>query len=183
MALRQSAETLIHKIEAGFRPKYLCFWGHTPRRADVIDKSCLSQWFPSPFEVDSIHYPTAEHVMMAGKARLFGDDEMLANILVASHPKKAKTFGRKVRGFQQDVWEQHRYPIVLQASIAKFSQNRAMGDFLRGTDPRVLVEASPYDRIWGVGMKANHPDIHHPSKWKGLNLLGFALMEARAHLQ
>ncbi|MGB1253881.1 MAG: NADAR family protein [Candidatus Promineifilaceae bacterium] len=177
-----SVQLLLDEIEAGFRPKYLHFWGHTPRKANVIDKSCFSQWFPSPFEVDNVTYPTAEHFMMAGKARLFGDDEMLANILAASHPKQAKGFGRKVRGYQQAVWEANRHKIVLQANIAKFSQNQAMGDYLRTTEARVLVEASPYDAIWGIGLRASHANAANPAKWRGLNLLGFVLMDTRSHL-
>ena len=182
MSDSRSIDQLIAEIEAGFRPKYVYFWGHTPRKASVVDKSCFSQWFPSPFRVDGVDYSTAEHFMMAGKARLFGDAEMEANILAAEHPNAAKKFGRKVRNFDQAAWAQHRYQIVLQANLAKFQQNPAMRDFLLSTAPRVLVEASPYDRIWGIGMDANHADVADPTKWNGLNLLGFVLMDVRAQL-
>lgn len=178
----RSVHALIEAIEAGFRPNYLHFWGHTPRRAGVIDKSCFSQWFSSPFTVNDVGYASAEHFMMAGKARLFGDDEMLANILAAATPNEAKAFGRNVRGYQDDAWEANRWEIVLQANVAKFSQNQAMGDFLRNTESQILVEASPYDRIWGIGLKANHPDANTPASWQGLNLLGFVLMETRSIL-
>lgn len=175
-------DTLRGWVNEGHELDYLLFWGHRQKRKGSPDASCLSQWFPASFEVDGQVYPTAEHWMMAGKARLFGDDEMLAAILAAEDPGKAKALGRKVRDFDQERWAEARGPLVVEGNVEKFGQNPALKDFLLNTGRRVLVEASPRDRIWGIGMGASNPDARDPLKWRGTNLLGFALMEARAAL-
>jgi len=175
-------ETLRAWVRKGHRFDYLLFWGHRQKRAGVPDASCLSQWFSASFVVDGVKYATAEHWMMAGKARLFGDDEMLPAILEAPSPSEAKALGRRVRGFDEATWSDKRSRLVVEGNVAKFSQNAAMKQFLLNTGRRVLVEASPRDRIWGIGMGASNPDATKPQKWRGKNLLGFALMEARAQL-
>ncbi|MDE3724881.1 NADAR family protein [Nocardiopsis sp. N85] len=164
------------------RVQYLHFWGHRPHPSGKVSASCLSQWWPADFTVDGALYRTAEHYMMAGKARLFGDDEALAEIIEAGHPRDAKEIGRRVRGFDQAVWEASRFDIVVAANVAKFGQHSDLRYFLLGTGNRVLVEASPRDRVWGIGLGAGHDDAGRPERWRGLNLLGFALMEARARL-
>ena len=176
-------EDLLVATQRGERPKYLFFWGHTPPADGSVSKACFSQWFSSQFTVDGIRYPTAEHFMMAAKARLFNDRENEALILNASHPKQAKELGRKVRGFDEATWIRERYRLVVEGNLAKFSQNAGLKEFLLGTGKRLLVEASPYDRIWGIGLAADHADAEKPAAWKGLNQLGFALMEVRAKLQ
>ena len=101
---------------------FLFFWGHTPNKDGSIGKSCFSQWWEQPFEVEGISYPTAEHWMMAGKAKLFQDQEILEKILVATHPHQAKKLGRQVRNFDQQTWQEHRYNIVLEGNLYKFDQ-------------------------------------------------------------
>lgn len=162
---------------------YLFFWGHTPKEPGRTDQSCLSNWFPASFTMDGKRYPTTEHYMMAEKARLFGDDECLSRILAAKDPGAAKRLGREVRSFDEETWVAHRFEIVVAGNVEKFRQNDDLSEFLIGTGPKVLVEASPRDRIWGIGMGKDNPKATHPSQWNGLNLLGFALMEARARLQ
>ncbi|MGB5887978.1 MAG: NADAR family protein [Acinetobacter venetianus] len=173
---------LIHYIQQGQKFKYLYFWGHTPKQADLVDKSCLSQWYPSTFKLDGIEYLTAEHYMMAQKAKLFNDELVFAQILQVKHPNEAKQLGRKVQHYDDQIWKEKRFDIVVQANLAKFSQNSALRDFLVNTQDRVLVEASPVDTIWGVGMAQEHEHIQDPSQWLGLNLLGFALMRVREQL-
>ncbi|MFE1166379.1 NADAR family protein [Nocardiopsis sp. NPDC058789] len=163
------------------RVRYLHFWGHQPPPSGV-SSSCLSQWWPADFTVDGTTYRTAEHYMMAGKARLFGDPEAADRIVAAGHPRDAKVIGRQVRGFDQEVWERERFEIVVQGSVAKFGQHEDLRAFLLGTGRRVLVEASPRDRIWGIGLGRSHENAERPRFWRGRNLLGFALMEARARL-
>src|SRR4051794_7573156 len=90
--------------ERGDRLKYVFFWGHQAARSGQVDRSCLSQWWESPFTVDGVTYRTAEHWMMAGKARLFGDEETFSQIVAAPHPKAAKDLGRRIRGFDEDTW-------------------------------------------------------------------------------
>ncbi|MGD9368633.1 MAG: NADAR family protein [Desulfobacteraceae bacterium] len=169
-------------IAQGARPKYLFFWGHTPKVNGRIDQSCLSNWFPAPFFIDSARYPTTEHYMMAEKARLFDDAECFAKIIVASSPAAAKRLGREVRNFDEMKWIEHRFEIVVAGNFEKFRQNDNLGDFLIQTGTKVLVEASPRDRIWGIGMGKDNPKAANPKKWNGMNLLGFALMEARARI-
>ncbi len=163
--------------------KYIFFWGHQANRDGSMGKGCLSQWWMEDFVVDGITYHSAEHWMMAGKARLFKDEEMLQAILAADNPGKAKKLGRKVRNFNDKVWKANCFELVTQGNVHKFSQNEEMKTYLLNTQKRILVEASPYDRIWGIGLAANTPNINNPYNWKGSNLLGFALMEARDRLR
>ena len=175
----KSKQDLIDYINRGNKVKYLFFWGHQPNKDGAISKSCFSQWYEASFEIDSVKYKTAEHYMMAEKARLFGDSDVLAQILAAEHPGAAKKLGRLVKGFQPETWLENRFEIVVRGNVAKFGQNPELKDFLIATGNRILVEASPRDRIWGIGLGQNNPDAEDPCKWRGLNLLGFALMEVR----
>jgi ribA/ribD-fused uncharacterized protein len=177
---RDLAALLIRARQAP-RVKYVYFWGHREPRAGV-DAACFSQWYPSPFTVDGVSYPTAEHWMMAGKARLFGDADAERRVLAAPHPKAAKAIGRQVRGFVERRWLDERFELIVRGNVAKFEQHAAMGEFLLGTGDRVLVEASPVDRIWGIGLAADDERAGDPELWRGLNLLGFALMETRSRL-
>jgi ribA/ribD-fused uncharacterized protein len=172
-------ERLVEHVARGEAVEYLFFWGHTPKSPGAVDAACLSQWFPSAFVVEGERYATAEHFMMAAKARLFGDSEARAAIMAAPSPADAKAIGRRVRGYDDGVWAGARAPVVVAGSIAKFAQNAPLGAFLLATGGRVIVEASPRDRIWGIGMGAGNANARAPSRWRGLNLLGFALMEAR----
>jgi ribA/ribD-fused uncharacterized protein len=176
-------EELIEQVSSNRRIKYLFFWGHAPRRDGSIGASCLSQWWPSPFVVDGVRYATAEHWMMAGKARLFGDAEAERQALDAGSPAAAKRAGRLVRGFDDAIWERERSAIVRAGSVHKFGQNAELRDFLLATGDRVLVEASPLDRVWGIGLASDDARAQDPALWRGLNLLGFALMEAREELR
>ncbi|PKW10385.1 hypothetical protein SAMN05428944_2428 [Streptomyces sp. 1222.5] len=175
-------DALIREVRAGARIRYLHFWGHRPRPDGTIGASCLSQWWPSPFVVDGVHYATAEHWMMAAKARLFGDAEAERRVLAATHPAEAKKAGRLVRGFDDAAWERERFRIVVEGSVHKFAADDALRMYLLGTGARVLVEASPVDRIWGIGLAADDQAAFDPERWRGPNLLGFALMEARERL-
>ncbi len=173
---------LIEAMACGSKPKWLMFWGHQPQADGSIGKGCLSQWWPCRFAVDQVEYVSAEHWMMASKAWLFGDRDAVASILAARTPAEAKNLGRLVRGFDEQVWAQRRFELVVEGNVAKFGQDPALRDFLVATKGRVLVEASPRDRIWGIGLSAADERATDPVHWRGLNLLGFALMEARSRL-
>ena len=142
----------------------------------------LSQWEPSVF-VDQVghKFVTAEQYMMASKALLFEDYEALDVIMASDNPKVAQRAGRKVRGFIEEVWNKHRIDIVVQGNVYKFSQNERLKKFLLGTAKRSLIEASPYDRIWGIGFKA--ADAFENEELWGMNLLGNAIMEARRQVR
>ena len=167
------------RFDAGERIKFVHFWGHQPAKDGSITQSCFSQWYEANFTIVDIAYPTAEHYMMAEKARLFNDAKTLQKVLVANSPGAAKAAGREVVNFDELVWVKHRERIVFEANFAKFSQHTELGQFLLNTGDRVLVEASPVDRIWGVGLAANDEKINNPHSWQGLNLLGFTLMHVR----
>ena len=178
----QNREELIDRLGRGETFDFFFFWGHTQKDPAVVDRACLSQWFPRAFDVDGIRYETAEHFMMAEKARLFRDDEMLSKILACKTPAEAKAFGRAVRNYDDQAWGRFRSESVVRGNVAKFGAHADLKTFLLSTEQRVLVEASPRDRIWGIGMGASNPDARLPAKWRGRNLLGFALMQARAAL-
>jgi ribA/ribD-fused uncharacterized protein len=179
--IRNTAQ-LVELMQAGARPKYLFFWGHRAARDGRITASCFSQWWPAEFEVGGTKYASAEHYMMAEKARLFSDDAIRAQILAARTPAEAKTLGRKVAGFNDERWARERFAIVVAANAAKFDQHVALREFLVRTGDRVLVEASPVDAVWGIGLASDHEDAERPESWRGLNLLGFALMEVRERI-
>lgn len=162
--------------------KFVLFWSHRSRSGQQIGPHLLSQWYPAPFEVDGVRYPTAEHFMMAEKARLFGDEAMLREVLAAHDPGAAKDAGRRIAHFDEAIWAERRFDIVKRACMAKFDSDDELRSFLQSTGSRVLAEASPRDRVWGIGLSEQDSDARRPSRWRGLNLLGFALMEARAEL-
>lgn len=179
--MKYSIDWLKDQVKNGTEVKYYFFWGHTPKIPGTVDKSCLSQWFPASFKVEGIVYPTAEHWMMAEKARLFKDEEALEKILNSDKPGTAKALGREVRNFDKAVWDAKAYHIVVEGNMHKFAQNTAMKDFLFTTGNKIIVEASPRDRIWGIGLGQERA-AEGPHVWQGKNWLGFALMEARDKL-
>lgn len=120
--------------------------------------------------------------MMAEKARIFGDNQSLKQILSVKGPDEVKTIGRNVQNYDDAKWSAIRYSVVLRGSMEKFGQNPSLGHLLLGTGDAVIVEASPYDTIWGIGWGEKHPSRLDPRLWRGDNLLGFALMEARERL-
>ncbi|MBR9859421.1 NADAR family protein [bacterium] len=172
---------LVREIESGQHFKFLFFWGH--QEHSTPSKASFSQWYPAQFSIDGNTYSTAEQWMMAEKARLFQDQEIYREILQTSNPGKAKDLGRKVKNFDQGVWEANRIQIVIKGNLAKFSQNKELKEFLANTGDRVLVEASPVDYIWGIGLSQDEEAAQDPRKWQGPNLLGFALMEVREQLK
>jgi ribA/ribD-fused uncharacterized protein len=174
-------EELRQRYSAGESLKYMFFWGHQPGKAG-ISSSCFSQWYEAPFEIDGQRYATAEHFMMAEKAALFGDFSARARVLEAPTPGAAKALGRGVFGFDEAIWVERRFSIVVRANQAKFTQNPELGVFLKQTGSRIIVEASPVDRIWGIGLAQDDARANNPNQWEGLNLLGFALMEIRSRL-
>ncbi len=173
---------LIALTASGQRIKYVLFWGHTAAGDGGASAACLSQWSPEAFTVDGTRFATAEHYMMWRKATLFGDTASAERILAAGHPRDAKLLGGRVAPFDQQVWDAERFGIVVAGNLAKFRQNPDALTFLAGTGSRVLVEASPTDRIWGIGLTREDPRATDPARWRGLNLLGFALMEVRTRL-
>lgn len=175
--MKYSLANTIEEFNRKEKLDFLFFWGHTVK--ENVTKACFSQWFPCEFVDNGVVYKTAEHYMMAAKARLFDDNEILKLILQANSPNEAKGLGRKIENFNSEIWDHHKYQIVVQANLLKFSQNQEFKEFLLSTEDKVIVEASPYDKIWGIGMLVSDKNSGNPLLWNGENLLGFALMEVR----
>ncbi len=146
------------------------------------EASPFSQWHRCRFEVGGDVFTCAEQYMMHGKALLFGDTAVAAQILAADHPRQHKALGRKVTPFDDKIWRRERESIVMAGSRAKFTQDEALRATLLATAGTTLVEASPYDRIWGIGLAATDPRAQDPSTWRGQNLLGQILTRLRDEL-
>jgi ribA/ribD-fused uncharacterized protein len=139
----------------------------------------FSQWHASPFTIDGVAYSCAEQYMMAEKARLFRDEEALAEILATSSPKRQKQLGRQVRGFHESTWTNQAREIVYRGNWAKFTQNADLKALLLATAGTTLVEASPVDRIWGIGLAEDDPEAWDRRTWRGRNWLGVVLTRVR----
>lgn len=150
---------------------------------EEVGKFCFSQWFESPFTVDNINYKTAEHWMMANKALMFGDRNIFEKVIRCDKPGEAKELGRQVIGYDDQTWNKKKFEIVKIGNIHKFNQHPKFTDYLLKTDNRILVEASPVDTIWGIGLSQDSKDIENIYAWRGQNLLGFALMATRDFLK
>lgn len=149
--------------------KFFFFWGKKP----------FSQWTPSKFTVDGVEYNCAEQYMMAMKAKYFGDSDMQQQIMEAVDPADQKRLGRQVRGFDAERWNRVCKEVVYKANYAKFKQNPAMLEKLLATAGTTLVEASPKDKIWGIGLDSKDPRCLDRSTWQGTNWLGEILTRVR----
>jgi hypothetical protein len=145
-------------------------------------KGPFSQWSRSNFTIDN-HYFCCEQFMMFKKAELFNDINIMKEILKSSNPKEIKALGRKVSNFDQKIWDKHKQDIVFQGNFAKFSQNQDLKDILIRTKNSIIVEANPYDNVWGVGLAESDFRIRNPKTWKGENLLGFAITAVREYFE
>lgn len=183
MTAFRDQQTLVKAWNEGIRPEFLMFWGRKGNDTSEIGPYVFSQWHFSDFEIDDITYPTTEHWMMAEKARIMDDDPTYAAILASSDPAEAKALGRQVRNWDQAKWDEWKFEIVVLGNVAKFGQVAALREFLLGTGDAVLVEASPQDKVWGIGLRREDRLSQDPNTWRGQNLLGFALMEARHRLR
>jgi len=131
-----------------------------------------SQWAAGKFTIDGVEYNCAEQYMMAQKAILFNDPDALQIIMGTDNPKVQKATGRTVRGFNKELWEQNAKLYVYRANFAKFTQIPEALKWLMGTAGTTLVEASPWDKIWGIGLGAGDPLAKDRSTWQGTNWLG-----------
>jgi len=160
-------------------PKVIPFW----RVSDEF--GCFAQWYKSNFTIDGITYCCAEQYMMSKKALLFGDNETNDQIMRSKDARNIKHLGRQVSNFDQEKWSENCEEIVYQGNLAKFTQNENIKNKLLSTGDAIIVEASPLDSIWGIGISAENlltPDgeLKIPvEQWQGSNLLGKALMRVR----
>ena len=154
------------------RDNFYFFWGGP-----------FSQWGKYPIKIDDVEYCTNEQYMMACKARLFEDKETLDKIMEEKDPKKQKALGRQVKNFDKDKWEKICRDVVYRANYAKFTQHNDLYDFLMNTNSKIIVEASPYDCIWGIGLSVSDERIYDIDKWRGTNWLGEAIMKVRKNIR
>lgn len=180
--MKYNKELLINKNDTLTKEDFVFFWGHHKGK-NGVSKSCFSQWYPCLFTVDGQEYNCAEQYMMAQKAYVFGDKEVMTQILAENDQMTIKKLGRLVKNYDDNVWTEKRFQIVVEGNLAKFSQNEDLRHFLLSTGDKILVEASPKDTIWGIGFDEFAPEATNPALWNGENLLGFALMEVRDRLK
>jgi ribA/ribD-fused uncharacterized protein len=177
--MKYNLDWVRQKFDNGEPVKYIFFWGHTSKNNAELGKHIFSQWFYSPFTVDNVEYKTSEHWMMASKAKIFGDLEIFDKIITTEKPGEIKELGRQIKNFDQSKWDEVKYEVVKNGNVYKFNQNKKLKDYLLSTGDRVIVEASPTDSIWGIGLSQDATHVDNPHTWKGQNLLGFAIMETR----
>ncbi|KVP96583.1 hypothetical protein WJ97_11910 [Burkholderia ubonensis] len=147
-------------------------------------REIYSNWHPAAFtDEEGRRFANSEQFMMCAKACIMGDLAMAEKMLAVSDPKTLKAMGRQVQNYRDELWVKHRLSIMVHGCYLKFSQNPAMKAELLATEDRILVEASPDDTIWGIGLEESDPRCLDRQQWKGLNLLGEALMVVRALLR
>jgi len=183
MSIKSNSE-LYQAISEGDSFDYLYFWGHTKPKSEAVNKACFSQWYEGyPVVEGENTFATAEHYMMWRKAKLFNDNVAAEKCLKSTDPREVKAIGRSVRNYDDKLWSEKRYDAVCQGNMHKFSQHPKLKEYILSTDYAVLVEASPYDKVWGIGLNPQEASQKTPHDWKGMNLLGYALMEVRDWLR
>lgn len=154
----------------------VCF--HNPDE----ENGYLSNWYVSSFTVNKITFSSMEQYMMYQKAVCFGDKEIAAQILCCNEVSRIKELGRLVSGYDDNQWNGVRQIVVYEGLLAKFSQNEELKEKLKATGSALLAQCAVKDRIWGIGLPMKNPDRFERTKWKGQNLLGYALMMVRDRL-
>lgn len=173
---------LIENYNLGTSYSFTFFWGSKGPK-NKLTNAVFSQWYLRDFSEDNVTYCCCEQYMMAKKAELFNDKEIYDKIMASKDPKTIKALGRKVKNFEDKIWKVWCDKIVEQGNYLKFSQNEDLKEYLLNTNDSILVEASPYDSIWGIKMSKDDPSVTNPNTWKGLNKLGFALTNVRERLK
>ena len=160
---------------------YIYFYGHRKQHGDY---ACFSNWYPTKFTCDEFGktFANVEQYMMWRKAVLFKDPKKALQIMATNNPGACKKLGRQVSGFDQTVWDENCEEIVTRGCFLKFSQNEDLKNILLSTGEATLAEASPYDRIWGIGLSVSQAQGKTEADWKGKNLLGNCLMTVREEL-
>lgn len=143
----------------------------------------FSNWWLCRFIIDGQEFASSEQAFMWAKAKLFKDDEVAVKILQTTHQAKIKALGREVKNFDPVVWDENKYNIMVEVNFHKFNQNPLLAEQLLATEKEELVEASPLDTIWGIGLAVDNQAWQDHSKWRGTNLLGQALMNVRELLK
>lgn len=165
-----TVEELRMRYNQGERFDYVFFF---------TSKEYFSNWYEASFIVDGVYYWCTEQYMMAKKAELFGDSFILDKIMKSTRQDEIKKLGRQIRGFNDEIWDANKIGIVFDGNYAKFTMNPMLKNYIMKQKGKVLVEASPYDKIWGIRMDKRDVGIENPNNWRGQNCLGFTLMAVR----
>lgn len=162
---------------------YLFFSRPTPSENGRPGEGALSTRWVAPFQIGDQEYPTVDHFMMYSKAMLFGDEESAEKILATESPDRVQELGRQVKDFDSELWREHRFAIALRGNLAKFSQNEDLKEYIFSTGEAIFIATSASELVWGIGLSEEQARQTSPINWKGLNLLGFALVRTRALLE
>ncbi len=179
MLLENTVEKLKERYDNGERLNFIIFFTHKGNKKGTASRNCLSNFYLSDFVIDGKTFICNEQWMMYNKAILFNDEETAKKILTSTDQKEIKRLGREVKNFDSGVWNDRKVDIVYKGALAKFSQNPVLKEYLLNTGDAILVEGSPTDCIWGIGLRHSV----NPYEWRGQNLLGFTLMEVRSVLK
>lgn len=178
MELKYTIEELPQVLETN---NIIAFW--KPKNTANIGSHVLTQWHKCKFKLGNFQYNNTEQYMMMEKAKLFEDDFIYEQLKKPMHPKEYKALGRKIRGFEEKTWDKAKVEIVYKGNHAKFTQNKDLEKYLVQTKDKIIIEASPYDTVWGIGLAVTSDDLLIPENWKGENLLGFILMQVREEIR
>lgn len=161
------------------------FWKPHPKQRGQIDESCCCQWWLEDFVYDGVNFRSAEHAMMYGKAKMFGDQNIMRQVLAEPEPREVKNLGRKVQNFSEPIWQAESYAMIVEINKAKFLQSPRLNKWLLShPENTVFVEASPFDELWGI-KRANDgkQNLNDINTWCGFNKLGFAITQAYQELK
>jgi ribA/ribD-fused uncharacterized protein len=151
---------------------HIYFWG-----------GIFSQWYDCKFVEDRITFTSAEQYMMYHKAKAFNDYGSMFLVMDTTSPREQKAIGRAIKGYSDEIWGPIRYATVVQGNYLKFTQNEDLKALILSTGNKHIVEASPYDKVWGIGLGPADDKVLDESKWDGQNLLGKAVMEVRDRIR
>lgn len=157
--------------------KVICF--HRPEE----ENGYLSNWYPSEFIWNNIKFTSGEQYMMYRKALLFNDNKISDEILNTYNVAEIKMLGRKVKNYNDVIWNGYRQIVMFEGLLEKFNQNDTLKTMLLETGDAILAEAAVKDLIWGIGLNMKDNKKYDLSKWRGQNLLGFTLMQVRDRLK
>jgi ribA/ribD-fused uncharacterized protein len=157
-------------------------WEYEDENVILFFGGIFSNWYIAPIVLASVKYNCVEQFMMYEKAVYFKDYQIAQRIMHTYNPGNQKKLGRQVQNFNADKWIKDCKKIVYPAILAKFTQHEKLKEILLSTGDKNIAEASPYDKIWGIGLSTNDPLARNPSNWNGKNFLGHLIMKAREEL-
>lgn len=167
------------RYDSGESLRFVFFGECHSEFTDSVGKECFSRWYSLAFEIEGKSFFCIEQYMMAEKACFFDDEECERRIMNNNDIEDITLLGQQIKIFDGFLWDNYKKDVIRQGNVAKFADNKELFEFLISTDDAILVEATPYDVVWGIGMREGDQGIDNPHNWKGENILGFTLMKIR----